>query len=179
MVIFINFWKKNYKAFIKTGLILLVIGVVLFVVHNFFFSCIIIKDSSMSPSLEKGHVLLVQRNVTPQRYHIVLFSVEDNPVSLKRVVGMPGDKICIQEGKIYIDGEEVEEYYGKEPMYNGGIADKEITLGEDEYFLLGDNRNNSADSRREKIGIVKKSQIKGRAIFRIFPLAGVGSLNNQ
>ncbi len=178
-MVFKKFWMKYKVNIMKTAITLLVIGVVLFMIHNFFFAGVFIKDSSMSPSLEKGHVLLVQRGIAPKRYDIVLFARKGYSAGMSRVIGMPGETISIQDGKIYIDGEMLEEYYGKEPMYSAGIAQQALTLGEDEYFLLGDNRNNCKDSRRKEIGIVKRSQIKGRAIFRIFPLAGVGSLKNQ
>ena len=83
------------------------------------------------------------------------------------------------EGNIYINGEILEEDYGLETIQNPGRAAEPITLGEDEYFVLGDNRNNSTDSRTEKVGNVKRSTITGRAWVRIWPLSDFGVLKHQ
>ena len=93
---------------------------------------------------------------------------------------MPGETVQIDEnGNIYINGELLEENYGAETIQNPGRAAKPITLGDDEYFVMGDNRNNSKDSRSEEVGNVKRSQIIGRAWLRIWPLNKFGLLKHQ
>ena len=96
------------------------------------------------------------------------------------ILGLPGETVQIDEnGKIYINGEVLEENYGAETIRSAGRASKPITLGEDEYFVMGDNRNNSKDSRSEDVGNVSRSQIIGRAWVRIWPLSKIGVLKHQ
>ena len=99
---------------------------------------------------------------------------------IKRIIGLPGETVQIDEnGNIYINGELLEENYGAETIQNPGRAANPITLGDDEYFVMGDNRNNSKDSRSEEVGNVKRSQIIGRAWLRIWPLNKFGLLKHQ
>ena len=85
----------------------------------------------------------------------------------------------IIDGYVYINGEILDEHYGNAVMNNAGIAAEPITLGEDEYFVLGDNRNNSEDSRYAAVGNIKRSEIDGRAWLRIWPLSDIGFLKHQ
>ena len=80
------------------------------------------------------------------------------------------------EGVIYINGKELKESYGREVIRNAGLAGAPIELKDGEYFVLGDNRNNSEDSRFSDVGIIHKSEIVGRAVFRIFPFDSIGTL---
>lgn len=99
---------------------------------------------------------------------------EEDDYYIKRVIGLPGETIQIQGSDIYIDGERLEENYGKMPITNSGIAKDPITLEDDEYFVLGDNREISLDSRYESVGPVKKELIAGKAVLRIWPFSGFG-----
>lgn len=99
---------------------------------------------------------------------------ETDDYYIKRVIGLPGETIQIQGSDIYIDGELLKEDYGKMPITNPGIAKTPLTLGEDEYFVLGDNREISLDSRYESVGPVKKELIAGKAVLRIWPVSGFG-----
>ena len=118
----------------------------------------------------------------PERFDIIVFPPQESPKEhyIKRIIGLPGETVQIDaEGKIYIDGEVLEENYGLETIRNAGRAAEPITLGDDEYFVLGDNRNNSKDSRSDAVGNVKRSSITGRAWLRIWPLSDIGFLKHQ
>ena len=95
---------------------------------------------------------------------------------IKRVIGVPGDKVQIKNGLLYVNGElyDVED---TETIKNAGLAEDEITVGEDEYFVLGDNRNSSEDSRYANIGNIKKEYIQGKAWFVARPFNKMGKIN--
>lgn len=109
------------------------------------------------------------------------FQYKENTYYIKRIIGLPGETVQIDEkGNIYINGEILQENYGKEVIKpeNVGIAAEPITLGEDEYFVMGDNRNNSSDSRTEVVGNIHRKDIIGRAWLRIWPLSEFGFLKH-
>ena len=129
---------------------------------------------SMEPTLQNGQKVLINRFVykltSPKRGDVIAFLPGGNQNShyyLKRVVGLPGETIKIEKGVLYIDSIALaeSEQYGK--IVNGGVAENEITLGNDEYFVLGDNRNNSEDSRFDNIGNVNKNTIIGKVWFSL------------
>ena len=107
---------------------------------------------------------------------VFLEDPSDKTYYIKRIIGLPGETVQIIGENIYINGELLEEDYGYEPILRAGRAANKITLGEDEYFVMGDNRNNSKDSRREEVGNVKRSQFMGKAIFRLWPFSKIGSV---
>lgn len=129
---------------------------------------------SMEPTLYNGQEVLVDRFsyklLSPKRGDIIAFLPNGNKNShyyLKRVVGLPGEKIQIIGGYVYINGVLLEEDESYDKIADPGIAEIQITLGNDEYFVLGDNRNNSEDSRSGNIGAVKKDTITGKAWFHM------------
>ena len=128
---------------------------------------------SMEPALYNGQEVLINRFIykiaSPKRGDVIAFLPNGNQNShyyLKRIVGLPGESIQIIDGYVYINGERVpEDEYDK--MADYGIAGNEIQLGSDEYFVLGDNRNMSEDSRSGNIGAVKKDTIAGKVWFHL------------
>ena len=92
---------------------------------------------------------------------------------------MPGEMVQIKNGKVYINGYELQENYGIAVMNDAGLASEPILLGEDEYFVLGDNRNNSQDSRFSSVGNVSRSDLIGRAWVRLWPLDKICLLKHQ
>lgn len=128
---------------------------------------------SMEPALYNGQEVLINRFIykitSPKRGDVIAFLPNGNQNShyyLKRIVGLPGESIQIIDGYVYINGERLpEDEYDK--MADYGIAENEIQLGSDEYFVLGDNRNMSEDSRSGNIGAVKKDTIAGKAWFHL------------
>ena len=110
------------------------------------------------------------------------FQYQANTYYIKRIIGLPGETVQIMEdGSIYINGEKLEESYGREVIQPEtiGRAAEPIVLGEDEYFVMGDNRNNSSDSRTDIVGNIKREDIIGKAWLRIWPLSDFGVLKHQ
>ena len=145
-----------------------------------------VEGHSMEPALSDGDNLIVDkisyRFHDPERFDIIIFPYqwEPNTYYIKRIIGLPGETIQIDdEGNIYIDGEVLQEHYGLERIKNPGSAREPITLGEDEYFVLGDNRNNSEDSRFTQVGVIHRDDIVGRAWLRIYPFDRIGFLRHQ
>lgn len=147
-----------------------------------------VEGSSMEPMLSHGDNLIVDkityRFKDPQRFDIIVFpfKYKENTYYIKRIIGLPGETVQIDEkGNIYINGETLPENYGREIIKQEyiGIAAEPIVLGEDEYFVMGDNRNNSTDSRTEIVGNIKREDIIGRAWVRIWPFSRIGVLRHQ
>ncbi len=139
-----------------------------------------VEGISMEQTLADGDVLIIDKLSyllhEPKRFDVVIFPYSMKEYFVKRVIGLPGETIQILNGVIYIDQEPLLEHFGLEELKNGGIAASPITLGADEYFLLGDNRNHSTDSRSDLVGPVSKDKIEGKAWMRIYPFDSIGSL---
>lgn len=142
----------------------------------------------MEPTLDSGDNLIVDkisyRFRDPERFDIIVFpwKYEESTYYIKRIIGLPGETVQIDEnGTIYINGEVLQESYGREVIKAEyvGLAAEPITLGEDEYFVMGDNRNNSTDSRSAMVGNIKREDIIGRAWVRIWPFSKFGILKHQ
>ena len=123
-----------------------------------------VSGHSMETTLSDGDNLIVDkltyRFSDPKRFDIIVFpyKYEENTYFIKRIIGLPGETIQVTDGKIYINGQVLDESYGREVLKSGGIAETPITLGEDEYFVMGDNRNHSLDSRA--FGAVRTEEIR-------------------
>lgn len=144
-----------------------------------------VSGSSMEPMLQDGDNLIVDkisyRFKDPERFDIIVFPYryEENTYYIKRIVGLPGETIQIVGYDILINGEVLEENYGSEPMNYSGIAIEKIVLDEDEYFVLGDNRNNSSDSRDPSVGVLTREDLLGRAWIRVWPLSSMGVIRHD
>ncbi len=145
-----------------------------------------VSGHSMETTLSNGDNLIVDklsyRFRDPKRFDIIVFpyKYEENTYYIKRIIGLPGETVQVADGYAYIDGELLEsDIYGAEPMDNAGIADTPITLGEEEYFVLGDNRNHSSDSRDPSVGILTRDDLLGRAWIRIFPFDHMGVIRHE
>lgn len=178
--------NRRLKSIMVISLYFLAILVVVFLLVKYVGQKIQVDGMSMSPTLDNEDSLLVDkisyRFTDPKRFDIIVFpyKYEKDTYYIKRIIGLPNETVFIdKDGKIYIDGELLNEGYGKEVIKDPGRAFEEIKLGEDEYFVLGDNRNNSADSRDPNVGNIKRSEIVGRAFLRIFPLSKLGLIKHQ
>ncbi len=143
---------------------------------------LVVSGQSMEPELSQGEVVLMNRIIyhlrKPERFDIVAFEKESEKGKyyMKRIIGMPGETVQIKDGLVYIDDRLLEAEDGLQRAALAGLAEHPITLGEDEYFLLGDNRESSEDSRFVNVGNVKEEQIGGIVWFRIRPLSRFGRL---
>ena len=169
------------------GLVLycVVVIAIMFLVIKYVGQRTVVIGDSMETTLQDGDNLITDKLtyhfVEPKRFDIVVFPFKENKNQLliKRIIGMPGETVQIIEGKVYINGYELNENYGNAIIESAGLASEPITLGEDEYFVLGDNRNNSQDSRFESVGNIKRSDLIGRSWVRILTLNEISLLKHQ
>ena len=191
-----GFFKARYvrdyvaAAKIKSAVIwaveiaaVLILGIVLAVGYG---KITVMQEGSMDPTLNAGDVLLVNRMAyrfsTPKRGDIIVYKTGDDKKAsthIKRIIGLPGETIQIKDGQILIDGETYQEDGGFPAIENAGVAETKVTLGNGEYFVLGDNRNYSSDSRDPSVALIHRKEIIGRAWLRIWPLNSFGILKHQ
>ena len=178
--------KSKKVAILRECIIYLAIIVVfLFFVPKYIIQRTAVDGPSMENNLHTNDQLLVEklsyRFGELKRYDVIAFYPYGKDVKkeyyIKRIIGLPGETIQIIGSDIYIDGTILNEHYGKDPIHYAGIAEQPITLGEDEYFVLGDNREISKDSRSDDVGVVSKDQIGGKAILRIWPFKDFGTID--
>ncbi len=143
-----------------------------------------VSGTSMQPTLQDGDQLITDKITyrfrSPERYEIIVFpyAYRENTYYIKRIIGLPGETVRIDDGgTIYINGKALNEKYGNSVITYAGVASQEIRLGADEYFVLGDNRGNSEDSRFSDVGNINRSDILGRAFVRIYPFEEFGMIH--
>lgn len=173
---------KSVLLWIVEIIAVLVLGVVLAVGFG---KTTVMQEGSMDPTLNAGDTLLINRTAyrfsSPKRGDIIVFKLSDDQKAsthIKRIVGLPGETVQIKEGQILIDGEIYQEKQGFSMIQNAGMADQKITLKKDEYFVLGDNRNNSEDSRFADMGNIKEKNIIGKLWFVISPKDRFGFISD-
>lgn len=178
--------KDVVKEIVSTALYVLVVLAATYLVITFVGQRTQVQGSSMEPTLSDNDNLIVDkisyRFKDPQRFDIIVFPFlyKEDTYYIKRIIALPGETVRIDEnGTIYVNGEVLRENYGREVMVSAGRASELITLGEDEYFVLGDNRNNSSDSRDPSVGNIHRDNIIGKAWVRIWPLKEFGVLRHQ
>lgn len=177
--------QNKIKDIIGLVLYCIIVIAIMFLVIKYVGQRTVVIGDSMETTLQDGDNLITDKLtyhfVDPKRYDIVVFPFKENTSQLliKRIIGMPGETVQIIDGKVHINGYELAETYGNELIESPGLASEPITLGEDEYFVLGDNRNNSQDSRFESVGNIHRSDLIGRAWVRIWPLNEISLLKHQ
>ncbi len=149
--------------------VLIIIAVIL--IRTFIITPVRVDGASMDQTLEDGQILLLYKLSNIDYGDIVVLDEEkEGEIIIKRIIGMPGDTVSIKDNTVYVNGEELEEDYA----YGETSDYEEITLGDDEYFILGDNRPISKDSRY--FGPVKEDEIIGKVIFRLWPFNKFGTI---
>ena len=158
--------------------LVLAVFVVLFFCHR-----VTVTGQSMDPTLGASDVVLVDRVDyhfdEPARFDVIVFEKENNRAVkkyVKLVIGLPGETVQIIEEIVYIDGEPLKGEAGLEHVTLAGLASRPIVLGPNEYFVLGDNRDSSEDSRFSNIGNVKREEIQGRVWLRVSPFSKFGKI---
>lgn len=173
----INIVKELLNLIIYIGIVVLLC----FLIIRFVGCRSRVDGNSMNPTLENGDNLWVSKLAytlgDPKRFDVIIFNYDEDTTYVKRIIGLPGETVRIdQTGSIFINEVLLEENYGIEPILptNLGRANQPVVLGENEYFVLGDNRNHSQDSRWSDVGNVSRDDIVGKVIFRIYPFNKLG-----
>ncbi len=155
---------------------ILVVVILAYSIVTFGMQSVTMIGQSMDPALSNQDVVLINKRAytfdDPQRYDIVAFKLKDETESyfnIKRIIALPGETIQIKNGHIFINGNVLNDLPFDDLIMTEGLAIDEITLKEDEYFLMGDNCNNSEDSRYVNIGNVSKKEMSGKVVFRLSP----------
>lgn len=183
----LSFRRKRRKVNISSAkngalwfLEIVIVLVVAFMIVYFAGMKVTVVGNSMESTLSDNSQVLVNRFSyivgNPKAGDVIVFLPNGNEKShyyIKRVVGVPGDKVQITDGVLYVNGEMFDNA-DTEAITNAGVAEEEITVGDGEYFVLGDNRNSSEDSRYANIGNIKKEYITGKAWFKIKPFKSMG-----
>lgn len=168
--------KKEIISWIK---LIVTAFIIAFILKTFIFQIAYVKGPSMEPTLYEGQILIVSklnyRLGAPKRGDIVVLNDNlEHKDLIKRVIGLPGENVDIKDGFVYINGELLEEDYISVPTYENGFEASEVP--ENKYFVLGDNRPESRDSRSSSLGFVKRENIMGKAVFRLWPLNKLGTI---
>ncbi|MFL2106207.1 signal peptidase I [Desemzia sp. FAM 23991] len=181
--------SNKWKEFFSTLLYIVVALVIFMLIRHFLFAAVSVEGDSMVPTLHDNDRLILNKVADIDRFDIVVFDAPDDPEKqyIKRVIGVPGDTIEVRDDVLFVNGEEVpEEYLAAEYFtldesdnftddFNLSILTGIEKVPEGQYFLLGDNRINSKDSRY--FGFVEESAIVGTTDLRIWPLSDIGDMN--
>lgn len=169
--------KKAYKQVLKSTLIVLVVAAAIAVlIATLWMPVLQIYGSSMSPTLDDGQIVVTVKSQQYHRGDLVAFYY-GNKLLIKRVIAEPGDQLIIdKDGCVFIDGKYLEEPYVKEPALGDCDQVFPLQMNEEHWFLMGDNRSISLDSRSSSIGPVSGEQIVGKIVLRVWPLSAFGSV---
>ena len=164
--------KRIIRTLVEVVLVLLASAAVAFL----FFSSVMIQENSMSPTLMAGDRVFINRVVyaigSVHRGDLIAYRGSggtDSGIHVKRVIGLPGETVTIRDGLIQINGTTYMEAQEFPSINNAGMAGSGVTLGSNEYFVLGDNRNNSEDSRYADVGNIRSKDVVGRIWYRSAP----------
>lgn len=159
------------REFLNWVLLIFVAAIVGYAIVTFIFQSVTVVGPSMNDTLKDGQIVIVNKLAKIERYDIIAYSqVEDDSYyEIKRVIGLPEETVLIKDGFIYINGEQLTDTPFDDKILTAGIAGEEIVLSEDEYFVLGDNVNNSEDSRYTNVGNITSQEILGEVVYIFSP----------
>lgn len=166
--------KQLVKKILFTALEVLIVVFIAFAITHYGMETFTVSGQYMSPTLKNGDKILVNkisyRIHSIKRNDVVIVKQsgsEHNYYSVERVIGLPGEKVQIKDGRVYINGKKLNEKFDFPKMENGGLALEAVTLDTGEYFVLCDNRNNGEDSRNANVGNIVREDIVGKAWIRM------------
>ena len=167
---------RYWKMLRGTVAVLVVVAATAVLISNLLLPILRIYGSSMTPTLVNGNIVAAVRNGTYQRGDIIAFYY-NNKILVKRVVGMPGEWVDMDDsGNVTIDGEPLEEPYLTEKALGECDIELPYQVPEGRYFVMGDHRSVSSDSRSSQVGCVSEEQIVGKLLFRLWPLDEIGPI---
>ena len=173
--------KRNLQNWLSTGIFLVIVLAIAYTIINIIMQKTVIEGDSMSPVLDDGDVVftnIVTYNFNPPQIgDVVLIELKDGTRIVKRIGADQGKYVKIDSfGRLIVNDNVVQNDHGVGIIMEPGIAHESIHLGPEEYFVLGDNRNHSKDSRDPKIGVIKRSQLVGKVFYRIQPFEKMGAI---
>ena len=176
--------KTGVGEFIRALLKVLAAVFAAYLLARFAIAKTVVDGVSMYPTLNDGENVVIDklsyRIGEPKRFDIIVFEEEisDTGYFIKRIIGLPGEEVTIDKrGNVYINGKVLRDSHGYGVIADPGMAVEGVMVGEAEYFVLGDNRNNSADSRMRDVGNVSRDDVLGRVVLRIWPLEKFGFID--
>ncbi len=160
------------RGMLDTGLFILAVLLIAFIMSRFVVERVRVHNHSMEHTLEEGDSVIIDklsyRFREPRRYEIIVFRQKGTGEDLiKRVIGLPFETVQIIDGDFYIDGERIEDAEGLDKAEYAGLAAEPVRLSVGEYFVVGDNRAESIDSRYDEVGVVTATRIEGRMLCRL------------
>lgn len=179
-------WKKYVKALLLWIIEIVLVILAAYLIIEYAVEKTTMMGVSMNTTLNDGDKIIINKLAylrdEPKRFDVIVFSQSKNGHgyhNIKRVIGLPGETVEIINGAVYINGEKLKEVIEVEPMRVSGLAEEAIVLEENEFFVLGDNRNYSEDSRFANIGIIVKEDIIGKAWLRLEPFSIIDKINKE
>ena len=175
--------KRKVSSFslkvLKTGFLFLIVLICVYLLVNYVFRRTVVHNVSMQDTLYDGDNIIMDElsyNISdPKRFDVICFkSYKEKELLIKRVIGLPGETIQIKDGVIFINDKEIKDRSGLNEIEEAGLAKEPVTLSNDEYFVIGDNRKESIDSRSNEVGNVRRKDILGKASFIFWPFNRVG-----
>lgn len=175
--------KTGWKEWIKDILIAVVIAIIIVQ----FIKPTIVKESSMEPNFYENDYLFVYKMAykfgnSPKKGDVVVFKSDlqtdsgDKKLLIKRVIGVPGDKVTVKNGEVYVNDSKDSQAYTKDRTTKGFVNNVSVPKGK--LFCMGDNREVSIDSRYEEVGLVKRDDVVGKVVFRLYPFGRFGTIHN-